>query len=174
MAYLLLAGERTGQLVYPGAKRHAFTNEEIELALGGRGYTKIAAGRVRQFNDVPHVMLVAAGGGEINREAMLWLKSGAEIRGPVMIVAKDQLPTGNKKTAKAGASRRRARIETKDGQGERRARSTNSDEVEKPTDVGQDLDSRTAGEPLAEARGARTERPSHQAIRRSSGPAYQP
>jgi hypothetical protein len=106
MAYLLAPGERTGQLVYPGAKRLAFTNDEIELALGGRGYTKIAAGRVRQFNDVPHVMLVAEGGGEINREAMRWLKSGAEIRGPVLIVAKDQLPAGNRKAARAGTKYR--------------------------------------------------------------------
>lgn len=105
MAYLLAPGKRTGQLVYPGAKRHAFTNDEIELALGGRGYTKIAAGRVRQFNDVPHVMLVSDSGGEINREAMRWVKSGTEIRGPVLIVAKDQLPAGNKKTAKVDQAR---------------------------------------------------------------------
>jgi len=105
MAYLLSPGERTGQLVYPGAKRRAFTNEEIELALGGRRYTKIAAGRVRQFNDVAHVILVGDGGGEINREAMRWLKSGAEIRGPVLIVAKDQLPTSSKKTAKVDQAR---------------------------------------------------------------------
>jgi len=65
MAYLLVPGERIGQLVYPGEKQRAFTNDEIELALGGRGYTKIAAGRVRQFNDVPHVMLVAAGGDDL-------------------------------------------------------------------------------------------------------------
>jgi len=65
MAYLLVPGERIGQLVYPGAKRRAFTNEEIELALGGRGYSKIAAGRMRQFNDVPHVMLVAASGDDL-------------------------------------------------------------------------------------------------------------
>jgi hypothetical protein len=112
MAYLLLPGERIGQRVYPHANGHAFTGAEIELAFGGRGYNKIAAGRVRHFNDVPHVMLVAAGGGEVNREAMRWLKSGAEIRGPVLIVAKDQLPTGNKKTTKAGSNRRGARIET--------------------------------------------------------------
>jgi hypothetical protein len=43
---------------------------------------------------------------------MRWLKSGAEIRGPVLIVAKDQLSTGNKKIAKAGSNRRGARIET--------------------------------------------------------------
>jgi hypothetical protein len=64
MAYLLVPGERIGQLVYPGEKQRAFANDEIELALGGRGYTKIAAGRVRQFNDVPHLMLVAAAGGD--------------------------------------------------------------------------------------------------------------
>jgi hypothetical protein len=117
MAYLLLPGVRTGQRVYPQANGRAFTEAEIELVLGGRGYTKIAAGRVRQFNDVPHVMLVAAGGGEVNREAMRWLKSGAEIRGPILIVAKDQLPTGNKKTAKASSNRRGARIETLAGRG---------------------------------------------------------
>jgi hypothetical protein len=116
MAYLLLPGERIGQLVYPESKRRAFTKAEIELALGGREYIKIAAGRVRQFNEVPHVMLVAAGGGEVNREAMRSLKSGAEIRGPVLIVAKDQLPTGNKKMAKRGAQPRRVRSESQASQ----------------------------------------------------------
>jgi len=56
-------------------------------------------------------MLVAAGGGELNREAMRWVKSGDEIRGPVLIVAKDQLPTRSKKIAKAGAQQRSPRIE---------------------------------------------------------------
>lgn len=65
MAYLFAPGERTGQLVYPGAKRRAFAMGETELALGGRGYTKIAAGGVRQFNDVPHLMLVATGGDDL-------------------------------------------------------------------------------------------------------------
>ena len=32
MAYLLLPGDRTGQLVYPGAKGRAFETGEIELA----------------------------------------------------------------------------------------------------------------------------------------------
>jgi len=37
MAYLLLPGANIGQLVHPGAKGRAFTNDEIELALGGAG-----------------------------------------------------------------------------------------------------------------------------------------
>lgn len=135
MAYLLLPGERTGQLVYPRAKRRAFTNDEIELALGGRGYTKIPAGRVRQFNNVPHVMLVAASGGEVNREAMRWLKSGAEIRGPVLIVAKDHLPASNKKIARAGANRRGLQIEQQDGRAHKQLTSTDEGLAESASDL---------------------------------------
>jgi len=154
MAYLLLPGERVGQMVYPGAKRRAFTNDEIELALGGRGYTKIA-GRVRQFNDRPHVMLVAAGGGEINREAMRWVKSGDEIRGTALIVAKDQLPASNKKIARAGASRRRARIESDEEQGERVASQTKASGRKSASDVGQDFEAPGTANPESQERRAR-------------------